>query len=256
MTDLGKNAKTPSIEESIGGMRELLAIWQVEEKLVKTPIIDNSPDTGLFVRAFAEHTVALTESVALLGEHRMFLQAAPLIRLSMECAITAAWLSVTPNSANALTHEYAVQEKKLFNHRVQLNIPVSTEDLSFTTIEFEELVKYQSSEALQFIERFKAIAGGELLYLPYRQLSEVSHAGLSIKQHYVFENPESTDPEKRLAFVIQPQYFWTDQAFGGQVVSLILALTAWDELAPDKPWSSKIQTIADRFGVIRTIRRT
>ncbi|GEM_PF-3688954 len=60
------------------------------------------------IRVLAEHAVALTNSIMLLAEHDMLIQAAPLIRLTMECGITAAWFSVVPNAVNAANREVLV----------------------------------------------------------------------------------------------------------------------------------------------------
>lgn len=91
--------------------------------------------------------------------------------------------------------------------------------------------------------------------MPYRKLSKVSHAGQSILNQYSHIKHEFADPEKGYAIELSPDYDWVEQAFGSQIVSLILTLTAWDEMTDDKPWSSQIQNLADRFQVVRTIRR-
>ena len=244
----------PSLEKSLGGMRELVDIWQNGDDLIQVPEVDDSFDTGLCVRTIAEHAIALTESVMLLAEHGMYLQSVPLIRLTLECGITAAWVSVTPNAGKAMNYGYAVQEQKLLRHMLNINVSVSEEKGVQVNAAVEKLAEFDAPASHSHLERSKRFAGGESLYLPYRKLSKVSHAGQSILHQYLHVKHEFADPEKGYAIELSPRYEWVEQAFGSQVVSLILTLTAWDEMTTDRPWSSQIQNLADRFHVVRTIR--
>ena len=244
----------PSLQESFDGMRELVGLWQNGDESVIVPALHGSFETALCIRAIAEHAIALTESVLLLAQNGMLLQSVPLIRLTLECGITAAWVSVTPDAVRILSYGYAVEERRMMNHMMRLNIPVPEESFLRISAKIKELAEYDFPASNSHLERSKSFAGGELLYLPYRKLSHVSHAGESIMYQYLEVDRDRTEPEERFALV-SPKYKWAEQALGGQVVSLILILTVWDELSSDKPWSERIQDIAERFRVDRTIRR-
>lgn len=235
-------------------MREVLAIWKSEGELIELPATNNSFEAGLCIRSIAEHAIALTRSVLLLAEHEMLLQAVPLIRLTLECGITAAWVSVTPNAVGGMSYGSAIEERKLIRDMIMLNVPVSDESISLINAKVEGLSRYKSTSS-NYKERSRSFAGGELLYLPYRNLSKVSHAGEGIINQYLNVNDEFAESEKRFALVTSPKYEWAEQALGSQVISLILILTAWDDLTKDKPWGAKIQDMADRFQITRTIRR-
>lgn len=236
-------------------MRDLVGIWQDGGESVTVPAFHGSFETGLCVRAIAEHAIALTESVLLLAQHEMFLQAVPISRLTLECGITAAWVSITLDAVRILSYGHAVEERKMMNHMIKLNVHVSDESISLINAKVKEFAEYDLPTASSHLERSKGFAGGELLYLPYRKLSQVSHAREKIMYQYLHVDQEMDEPEQRFALVVPPIYEWLEQAFGGHVVSLILILTAWDELSADKPWSVRIQNIAERFQVARTIRK-
>jgi len=244
----------PSVEKSLQGMREVLGVWQIEGGWVEVPVKHDSLDAGLCVRSIAEHSIALTKSVILLAESQMFLQAVPLIRLTLECGITAAWVSITPNAVGGMRYRYAIEEQKLMRDMIKLNVPVPEEVKSLVDARVKSLLHYKPSSTT-YKERARSFAGGELLYLPYRSLSKISHAEEGIMNHYLSVNPQFAEPEKRFALVVSPKYDWAEQAFGSQVMSLILILTAWDDLSIGKPWAAKIKDLADRFQVTPTIRK-
>lgn len=244
----------PSIEKSLQGMREVLGLWQIEGEWVEIPLKHNSIEAGLCVRSIAEHAIALTDSVLLLAENQMFLQAVPLIRLTLECGITAAWVSITPNAVGGMRYRYAIEEQKLMRQMIKLNVPVPEKVVSLIDARVKSLLHYKASSTT-YKERAQSFAGGELLYLPYRRLSKISHAEEGIMNHYLSVNSEFAEPEKRFALMVSPKYEWAEQAFGSQVMSLILILTAWDDLSMGNPWAAKIQDIADRFQVTPTIRK-
>lgn len=148
----------PSLEKSLGGMREILNIWQNESELIQVPMVNGSYDTGLSVRTIAEHTIALTESIILLARYGMHLQAVPLIRLTLECGITAAWVSTTPNAVEAMNYGYAVQEQKLLNHMLEIDIPVSEERRAQVNAEVKRLARFEVPASHSYLERSKRFA--------------------------------------------------------------------------------------------------
>jgi len=246
----------PTIVESIEGLQGLINIWNDDEKFVSVPLIEESPLTGVAIRVLAEHAVALTNSIVLLAKNGMFIQAAPLIRLTMECGITAAWFSITTNAANAANHEGARQHRLILESMFQ-DVGIGDEQMVIEASEsVRDLAKYESVSARKFEQRCNQIVGGKDLYVHYRILSQVSHAGLALLDSYMHEVDITSENPIGYAFLKQADYASARISLGYQISMLCLTLTAWDNISKDHPNSSNLQSVADRFGCNRNIELT
>ena len=253
MTNTARIEHVPTVAQSIEGLRELIGIWEDGEEFVAVPIIKKSPLTGVAIRVLADHAVALTNSIVLLVEHDMFIQAAPLIRLTMECGITSAWYSVDLNSGKAANHEGARQRRLILESMFQ-DAGIGDEQLVNEAIEnVRALAKYESAAARKFEQRCNKIVGGKDLYIHYRILSQVSHAGLALLDPYLHEVDITSENPIGYAFLKKVNYTSAQVSLGYQVSMLCLTLTSWDNISKDRPNSSRLQSVADRFGCNRNI---
>lgn len=217
-------------------------------------MINENPLTGTAIRVLAEHAVALTDSIVLLTEQDMLIQAAPLIRLTMECGVTAAWLSVAPNAGNEANHEAARQRRAIFEGMLREAALEDEQSLADAREIVQDLAEHQSEAARKFERRCNQIVGGKELYVHYRILSDVSHAGLGLMDQYLLEADRNSETTEGYALVSPANYRTADVAFGYQVAMLCLTLTAWDNLIKEHPRSAKLQGVADRFDCSRAIQ--
>ncbi|ROQ38308.1 hypothetical protein EDF46_1938 [Frondihabitans sp. PhB188] len=246
--------RIPTVEESIVAMRELLVIWRAS-KSIDVPIIDDSLLPAVTIRALVEHAVSLTDSVILLAEHGHFSQAAGLSRSTMECAVTAAWMSVTPKAGNAVAHEWARNRKNLFEAWAMdtaLDLSPDIEEAQQMMLDWREDA---SAAARNFQRLCGQLIGGGQLYGVYRALSGYVHAGPGLADLYVTQTAKTETAPDGWAFLERAAYKMTDEAMAMHVAMLSLAMSAWDLIDPKHPDDVALQAKADRFGYGRTIKR-
>lgn len=250
MTEIKAGERVPTIEESSKAIRELISIWKEQNRggTVEIPLMEGAPLVGITIHIMAKHAIALSESVLVLISENMFLQSTPLIRLTMECAVTAAWLSITPNAGNAARHEDA--RNRLATIKSIFEDPERIDDtlLADATSAVAELSEHKSDAARKFEKRCKMIVGGEKLYVPYRTLSGPSHAGIGLTDLYLVKVEENPENPYGVSPLDKTNYPLADADLVQQVGMLALALTAWDNIQPTHPSRVALESIARDFG--------
>lgn len=235
---------------------ELVAVWHNPTVERIAPRLDADPSKeyrGDFSRAYytlsqAHHAVRLADAVLVLYEAGLPAQASPLIRQTMECAVTAAWLSATPGSADAFAFEGMAQRRKLGLGLAKVaNIPVEETFVPDLTKLAEEFAPSESEEARNFLRRTEALAGSNWLYPFYRHLSGYSHSGSAILDLYFHPEDVRWDENK--------PFEWGRMTIGIEVMMLHLAIRAWDDLCVGHPMRQRLDEIAERHGMSTTIRR-
>ncbi|XAS67518.1 DUF5677 domain-containing protein [Micrococcaceae bacterium Sec5.7] len=247
---MGKTTGTqpPTVDESAAALRELLSMVSAEDP-VTIQVMDHTLLRGLSIHAQVEHTVALTRSILLLVENGMFIQSMPLVRMSMECAVTAAWMAVTPFSGAAAAHDGGTKRLRLLKDLAVIAGEPDADD-AYLQSEIAEFAKHASAEARIFQQRCESLVGAEWMYGYYRLLSEFSHAGSSLIDSYMEEMEDDG-----LAFADLSKFRYTNFALALQVVLLHIALTALDEVADGHPNAVKLKEIGERLGIQSNLRR-
>jgi len=253
MSESDLRERVPSITESLTGLRDLLAVWKTDAVTVEVPVIDGGPLTGVAVHVLAQNAVALTESVILLVESQMYLQAVPLIRLTMECGMTAAWLSVAPNAGNASYHESERNRREII--KALFEDPSLRDDDVLAEVEesVRALAEHRDASAQHFKTLCNQIVGGEKTYVAYRILSGYSHAGMPLLEPYLKDAPKDANNASGIVLLEKSDYGAIDVSLGYQVAMLCLAMTAWDNLAKGEKRGDELNAIASRFGIGRVI---
>ena len=179
----------------------------------------------------------------------MHLQSEPLVRLTMECAVTAAWLSVTPNAGNAARHEDA--RSRLVTMRAIFGDPerVDQDLLDEATRSLEQLRPHESGAARHFEQKCKSLAGGDTLYSFYRILSGYSHAGVSLTELYLKKENESPANPYGIALLEKPDFLGSEASLVHQVAMLAMAMKAWDNITATHPMEAELDSIAGDFGI-------
>lgn len=250
MTDQGAGERVPTIEESSNALERLISIWVEQNRggTVEIPIIEGSPIVGVTIHIMAKHSVALSESILALTSQNMILQSVPIMRLTMECAVTAAWLSVTPNASNAARHEDARDRLATITSIFEDLDMRDDELLADARFAVSQLSKHKTDTARKFETRCKSIAGGEKIYVLYRMLSRHSHAGIGLTDLYLKNSEESAENPYGVSLLEKTNYPLADADLAQQVGMLALALTAWDNIQPTHPSRSALDAIAQDFG--------
>jgi hypothetical protein len=255
MNENNTDERIPSIDESCKAIRRLITLWEEQNSLgtVEIPLMEGRPLVGVTIHIMAQHSVALSESVLVLTSAKMFLESAPLIRLTMECAVTAAWLSITPNAGNAARHEDARNRLATINsifedpERVDGDLQ---EEAKATVV---ELAEHKSDAARYFEKRCKKIAGGEKLYALYRMMSGFSHAGIGLTDLYLAEVTESPSNPYGISLLEKSNYPAPEASLVNQVGMLALAMKAWDDILPTHPSRTALANIANEFRFVLEI---
>lgn len=242
----------PTIEESRDRIDRLLADGWMKGEPTVFPLLDGTPLRGMSIYANVDHATRLTKAVLALADRELYLELVPLIRMTLECAVTAAWYSVTPHSGDAALQEGTRQRRALIN-AVELATQDSFEDsLRRLDADLSELDAFKSSEARQFEQRCRSLQGGDWLYVIYRELSGFSHAGALLLDHYI--QPAEETP-LGFEYVGDSNRVRAASDLATQVFVIHLALSAWDLVVPNAARSATLAAVAADASFASEIRR-
>ena len=245
----------PTPTQSLEAIRRLLSLWDGAATSVNVQVLDGGILRGIAIRVQVDHAAALTESILLLNEHGMNIQTVPLVRMTMECAVTAAWLAITPHSADAAAHEGAKAHERLIEAMTEMAGGSSDADAGDPRKPINESAVFASGEAQHFEQRCRALQGGEWIYGYYRLLSKFSHAGTGLLDVYLQQSEPSDAMPNGITFADLNRFPFTNIALGLQAVMLHIALTAWDEVSEGHPQGETLTGIANELGMSTILQR-
>jgi hypothetical protein len=237
----------PTPDESIERLKGLMAIWDAHGETVSVPKIGESVLTGVAIQVQVEHAVRLSEAVIALARERLFIQTAPLVRMALECAVSAAWWSLNPDNVKGSIKEAARLKKLLHAGMSNLASTPYVAHPDWSDIS-EEYAAFQATEAGNFEARCKALQGGESLYPYYRLLSEASHGGTALLDEYMETVPESDANPFGLAFKKHSPYRYFRTVLAICVLSVALAMRAWDDITSTHPDRDALNDLATEIG--------
>ena len=244
----------PVGEESSRVLHELLDLWRGYGSEARFRIIDGSLVGGLQIRTLVEHCARLTEAILLLVSEGHYITAMPLVRQTLECAVTAAWISIAPDATFAAIYESARQQNNSYSAVLGQDSlfenPERTEELANM---LERFGGYKSGAGQFFEKRCKELSGGESLYVYYRIFSQVSHADLSLMDEYLEKVADTGVDTDDYRFITPAPYPQITTALAFQVCMFVLAQSAYDNVTGGFPHSAELQAIADQFGFARDI---
>lgn len=220
----------------------LLALWHERDGTAEIPILGDSLDSGLGIHNLVEHVANLSESIRLLVANDMSLPIVPLIRLSMESCITAAWWAGDPSRVRYSAAE-EVRQKLLLADDLAASgpDPLAHAEIGGALRDHAERLGSPTEDAKVFKARCSSTPGFGWAYTQYRLLSLYSHAGTALVAEYT--NPADT----HVGVSIDQRPTWSAQSagFGIQVVLLTIALSVYDALLPLRPMRAALQRFAD-----------
>jgi len=200
---------------------------------------------ALGVRTHAHHAVRTARAILQLAPTMTGIEIIPLTRLLMECAVTAAWLLLTPGSGQTLIRDGARERLKALAELTKLGEkPGPAKEQAEAVL--ANLEDAEGPRAFVFKQRCERLRDGDRLYVTYRALSAESHSGIGIADFYTVAVEHSPIG---VAFNGFAQSSVRPATIGFAGCMLLLAINA-DELARARPThTTQIATAAKRLGV-------
>lgn len=203
---------------------------------------------------FAHHAVRLSRAVLALHQAGHDLEAMPLIRQTLECAMNAAWLLVTEGGGAALSAVDKKSRRVMFREVTELGLADLSEVLR--RIEEEEARNEETvSRTRSFEERCRAIEGGPQIYAMWRTVSLYSHATSSVADVYLESVPVADDAPMGVAMLLTADWDQSETWLRVQALMLLLAQIAADDALAKPMHRTQLSRARRRLGVSWQIRR-
>lgn len=209
------------------------------------------------VYAYTAHTVELSRAVLDLHRLGRMFAALPIARSALECAMTAAWLAVTPDETASVLHAGAVERRKALKDIKRLGQGDVTAALDEVNQSLDELEGSASQPGHDLKARCDAILGGPDVYVTYRILSGLSHPSALLTDQYLSEAPETTLNPYGLAFrdAIRFDSDLETSHLGTVLCMVVTALIALDSTQPKPRIRSQLDKMTQQIGISRHIYR-
>jgi len=141
------------------------------------------PARAVAIHTHAHHAVRMARTLLIVDDATEGAETAPIVRLILECAVTAAWLLLTDGSGESMIRKGSEERKKALQEIAGLGMDVDL-SLQEALAKIDELEEAGVSKAWVFEQHCKALQDGGTVYALYRVLSAESHAGLRIADLY------------------------------------------------------------------------
>lgn len=249
--EFDKDVQVPLSERSADVLKQLLVIWD-EVSETEVPVLEDGDwERGVSARVQVEHAVGLTRAVLVLAEAGLRIESVPLVRMTMECAVTAVWLTIASGSGKASYYKAAVDFKNLNLALLNIANPEVADDPDIKKFEadIESLELFRQKEAGNFLDRCASVDSGVWLYAYYRLFSKTSHGGANLNDEYLQEIEHSESAPLGLAFKDQQEFALWPVVLGFQVTMLFNALQAWDRISHTRPRKTALDAISDRYEI-------
>jgi len=242
-------SSTPSVEDSLAAIDALCDLWdqQIPGTTRYRDGIDSPRAVGIMTHS--HHAVRIARAIRRLATDFLGIEIVPLVRLLMECAVTAAWLLLTPGSGDSMILDGARQRKKALS-AIALHGGETEPAHSQAMSVLQKLEAASGPKNFAFEQRCLSLADGQRLYTTYRVLSLESHGGIGVSDFYI-----ATSKKSPIGFFYNPnaQSSRREATLGLAACMLHLAMNA-DESARSEPsMRSKLNEWASILGIDATI---
>lgn len=240
-------AKVPLSEQSVSVLRQLVQIWDEVPETVVPILEDGDWERGVSARIQVEHAVGLTRAVLVLAEAGLLIQSVPLVRMTMECAVTAVWLTIAPGSGKAAYLKATIDFKNLNLALLKIENQNVGDDPDIKEIDaaVKLLEVFRQKEAESFRERCESIDSGAWLYAYYRLFSKLSHGGANLNDEYLVKIDRSESSPLGLAFKDEQSFALWPVTLGFQVTMLFNSLHAWDRISGTHPRKTSLAIMSE-----------
>ncbi|MDH2442379.1 DUF5677 domain-containing protein [Amnibacterium sp. CER49] len=229
---------------------------KITGRALEIPADRAEPVNLALVYAFAAHTVEMARGALALYAAGLPFAAVPVMRTAMECAMTAAWLSVAPEQTRSFLYAGAVDRRKALNDMAALRL-VDVEEALAEARELVTELKADETDAGRLIRlRMEELAGGAALHVDYRVLSGLSHPSPLMADEWLEQVEQSAAAPLGLGFRERPGLTpaWTTAGLGILLCMVVHAETALDSILPKPRAQSQLRTLARQLGISDTIR--
>ena len=252
MSDDPSAADLPTIRRVV---EDLCDMWERDQERPEVLSFSGTLDAkrAIGIHTLAHHGTRLARAMLVLESNGMSSEAVPTVRLIFECGITAAWLLLTPGSGDAFIKDGALQRRRAQEGMIRIgHITDDAESYAESVGVLDAYAKNGPQPAFQMEQRCKALSTGDSLYVTYRALSNLSHAGMGMAD--VYARADTASPIG-LSFYPPGDYEPRAATYGIGAALLLLAINA-DEQARAKPRrTTQIARAAKRLGVGTLILR-
>lgn len=231
----------------------LVKLWEQHMSRRFTPRNDLHPSNAIQIWTFAHHAARLSRAVLTLHDAGHDLEAMPLIRQTLECAMNAAWLLVTDTGGPALSAVDTKSRRVMYREVTELGLADLSEVLR--RVELEEARDAETvTRTRSFEERCRGVSGGRHIYAMWRTLSLYSHATSSIADAYLETVPETPDAPLGVAILLEADWDQAGTWMRVQALMLLLAQIAVDDAQAKPMYRTQLANARKRLGVTWQIR--
>jgi hypothetical protein len=243
--------QVPLSDRSVNVLRQLVSIWDGVVETEVPVLEDGDWERGLSARVQIQHAVGLTRAVLVLADSGLRIESVPLVRMTMECAVTAVWLSITSGSGKASFHRSTVDFKNLNLALLKIENGSADDegDINMIDAEIEKLELFRQTEAKSFLDRCASVDSGVWLYAYYRLFSKTSHGGANLNDEYLQTVEHSEEAPLGLAFKDQQVFALWPIVLGFQVTMLFNALQAWDRVSQTHPRKAALDALSSEHEI-------
>jgi hypothetical protein len=247
----------PTVDELHSASRELLKLWHARTQISPHRNGPGNADAKLHaVNGMSSHAFRLAETAIHLVRIDLALESAPVVRLALECALTAMWTALVPDGVEAMLNE---------DFRSRRNIATTLRDTpawvqAGLDVPHPSDEDYDTSSTAQ-ARRFNQlcddlIPGGSELYSYYRLLSWFSHPTNYIIDRYgsLDESDDGLRLQLRLRRTPTPNGEEPQLYAHFSAMAMVIAAAAVDALDVDHSDRSAIKELADRVGCASEFR--
>ncbi|WP_413601898.1 DUF5677 domain-containing protein [Curtobacterium sp. Curtsp57] len=231
-------------------IRHLLAIWATEEDRKEVELrSDLELQVSVLVRGLAAHAADCARGVLTLYEAGQPIAAVPLIRSLMEDSVTAGWVLVVPDGWKAVLSEGSKARARILREAIEADAVGADSTAEARRQEYEAQARKLGSIPAgykQFEQRLNALEGTGNMYMLYRYLSALTHAGAETVELYTSESRRS---ELGVSYRRFAKHSMAANLIQAAATSLTQALTAWDVTQVGRPHESALRAIATELGV-------
>lgn len=232
---------------------QLVQLWDMDADRAWDVAGDRDGVNVGLISAYVAHCVYLTRGVHSLYDAGLAFAATPLVRSTMECSVTAVWLSLSPDKTMDFVRGSAVNRRKLLNSLVEHGM-TGEPGLSQITESLERLEGRNHREGSVLRDRFEAVEGGANLFVTYRALSAYTHPTDSLANLYTEVVDQSDDNPWGLVLGNTPEDDLADNWLGLQAFLLLRAQIAADSVLVEPRHKAQLQKAAEEMGVMYTSR--
>lgn len=241
----------PTSEELGEATADLVRLWHTRARINPDRQLDRYHDARLHtVSGLAAHAYRTGEVADRLIRDGLWLESAPLIRTSYECAITAQWAALVPDGAQAILNE-DYRSRRTMAKTMRQSQSWAASGLEVPEPDDEDHESFSNAQARIFKQMCDDLEpGGAEAYTYYRTLCWFSHATNYVIDRYTDEQMPPLKLRRTPRADDETGHMF--QYFG--VVALVVAASALNDLDADSAHAAEIAQVAARVGTTPRMR--